>query len=327
VELRLGGDHESGLEVVEDQKMLPLGCGQGGRILHRRTRLRDSWSGRFFRTPTRPEKSVDIPLLAHLISQISRRTNDAAGGIEILMNASTGPVGDRLDQAAQVHLVGGMSASARANPAIGHPFYAAHGEGARVVDVDGKEYIDLNMSYGAALLGHGHPVIKEAVERALELGILCGYETSAQSEVANQLAELVPCIDLVRFAGSGTETTWHAIRTARAFTGRSKVVKFESHFHGYNDVVGFSMFPPLDQAGPSLAPAAFPESAGMPPHAIDDVVVLPWNDLDALSRTLRASSDIAAVIMEPINYDSGGLLPLPGYLEGVRELTDELGPC
>ncbi len=247
-------------------------------------------------------------------------------GLVAMSGAAIGTEGERLYRSAQKYLVGGISASARTNPVIGRPFYMARGQGGRVVDVDGREYIDLCMSNGAALLGHKHPAICAAVERALELGVLCGYETSAQSDVARQLTEIVPCAELVRFAGSGTETTWHAIRTARAFTGRSLVVKFEGHFHGYNDVVGFSMWPAIERAGPADAPNAVPESGGMPPAAGEDVIVLPWNDLDAVSRTLRQrGSEIAALIMEPINFDSGGILPVPGYLKGVRELTREFG--
>ena len=126
--------------------------------------------------------------------------------------------------------------------------------------------------------------------------------------------------------GSGTETTWHAIRTARAFTGRNVVVKFEGHFHGYHDYLGYSAWPPLDQAGPEEAPLAYPQSSGIPPELQQFVIVLPWNDAAALERTLaQRGHEIAAVIMEPINYNSGTLLPRSGYLERVRELTTEHG--
>ena len=129
----------------------------------------------------------------------------------------------------------------------------------------------------------------------------------------------------MRFSGSGTETTWHAIRTARAFTGKSKVVKFEGHFHGYHDYLGYSAWPPLDQAGPADAPIPFTESGGIPPELQQFVIVLPWNDADALERTLRARGDeIAAVIMEPINYNSGTILPA-GFLQAAQELTRATG--
>jgi glutamate-1-semialdehyde 2,1-aminomutase len=137
---------------------------------------------------------------------------------------------------------------------------------------------------------------------------------------------MVPSAEQVRFTGSGTETTWHAVRTARAYTGRLKLVKFEGHFHGFSDVLGYSSWPPLGPAGPVDAPAKIPESAGIPPADADEVIVLPWNDAEALERTLEARGhEIAAVIMEPINYNAGGIMPLPGYLEAVREMTAKHG--
>jgi glutamate-1-semialdehyde 2,1-aminomutase len=233
---------------------------------------------------------------------------------------------DALYDVAQRYLPGGVSAAARFHPALGRPFFAARGDGPRLWDVDGREYLDFHMSFGAGLLGHGHPAIKAAVERALDMGILCAFETEYDAEVARKLTELVPCAEMVRFTGSGTETTWHAARTARVFTGRWKLVKFEGHFHGFSDVLGFSSWPPLDIAGPAEAPARIPESGGIPPADAESVIVLPWNDVGALERCLEEAGDeIAAVIMEPINYNSGGIMPAPGYLEAVRELTTRHG--
>jgi glutamate-1-semialdehyde 2,1-aminomutase len=201
---------------------------------------------------------------------------------------------------AQAHLAGGVSAAARIHPSLGRPFMTARGDGAYVVDLDGRRYLDLNTSNGASLLGHGHPRVRRAIEQALDLGLLCAHETPHQGRVAGLLAALVPSAELVRFSGSGTETTWHAIRTARAVTGRPKVLKFEGHFHGYNDYLGYSAWPPLEAAGPVEAPHPWLESAGIPPAVQDLVIVLPWNDADALARTLRSQGDqIAAVIMEP----------------------------
>ncbi len=229
---------------------------------------------------------------------------------------------DHLFEQAQHYLVGGVSAAARLHPSLGRPFLAARGEGGRVWDVDGNEYVDLNTSFGAALLGHGHPAVRRAIEQALDLGLLCAHETVYQVEAARKISQLVPCAELVRFAGSGTETTWHAVRTARAYTGKHRIVKFEGHFHGYSDTLGYSAWPPLDQAGPADAPVPYTESGGIPPELKQFVIVLPWNDAEALERTLRAQGhEIAAVIMEPINYNSGTLLPQPGYLEAVRQLT------
>ena len=130
--------------------------------------------------------------------------------------------------------------------------------GGRIWDVDGREFIDLNMSFGASLLGHGHPAVMEAIARAAELGIMCGYETEAQTRLAERLAEVIPSAELVRFAGSGTETTWHALRTARVATGRPIVVKFEGHFHGYNDTLGYSFWPSARARRSGSTPAARP---------------------------------------------------------------------
>ena len=227
---------------------------------------------------------------------------------------------------AQSYLPGGVSAAARYHPSLGRPFYVSRGEGSRVWDVDGREYIDLNMSFGAALLGHGHPAVRRAVEEALQLGVLCGFETEYQTRVARKITEYVPSAELVRFSGSGTETTWHAARTARVYTGRSKLVKFEGHFHGFNDVLGFSFWPTHAEAGPADSPRAVPESGGIPPANAADVIVLPWNDVRAVERCLESRGhEIAAVIMEPINHNSGTILPVPGYLKTVRDLTRRYG--
>ncbi len=233
---------------------------------------------------------------------------------------------ERLAEEARRYLPGGVTAAYRVHAALGRAFLTARGEGGRVYDVDGRSYVDLFLSSGASLLGHGHPAVRRAVLQALDLGIVCAQETPYAVEVARKLAALVPCAEQVRFTNSGTETTWHAIRTARAHTGRSVVVKFEGHFHGYHDYLGYSSWPALDQAGPEEAPAVIPESGGIPPEVQRFVIVLPWNRPDVLERTLRSRGhEIAAVIMEPVNYNAGTLLPAPGYLEAARRLTREHG--
>ncbi len=227
---------------------------------------------------------------------------------------------------AQRYFPGGVTASARANPAIGRPFYVARGDGPYVYDLAGREYVDLCVSHGASLLGHNHPRIRAAVARALELGVICAYETAQHVELARLIAELVPCAEMVRFAGSGTETVMHGLRLARAATGREKVIKFEGHFHGYSDFLNYSWAPPLDQAGPADAPIPYRESAGIPPRLDDLLVVVPFNDPAALEAAFaRHGRETAALMLEPINYDSGCIVPQPGFLQLCRELCDRYG--
>lgn len=221
---------------------------------------------------------------------------------------------------------GGVNASARHNSALGHPLFMQRGQGAYLYDVDGHRYIDYCLSHGASLLGHGHPAVIAAVQEALAMGLLLACETQIQVDVAERLLALFPGMDMLRYTCSGTETTWHALRVARAFTGRCGVVKFEGHYHGVNDTVGYSHWPDLDRAGPAENPRPVPDSAGIPPGNADLITVLPFNDVDAFQRCMRSrGSELAAVIMEPVNYDSCGLVPAPEFLQVVREQTDKLG--
>ncbi len=232
----------------------------------------------------------------------------------------------QLYEQAQQYLPGGVCATARANAAIGHPLYVARGDGSRVYDVEGREYIDMCMSHGASLLGHNHPRIKAAVAKALDLGVVCSCETEHHVALARRLTELVPCAELVRFAGSGTETVMHALRLARSFTGRDRIIKFEGHFHGYCDALNFSAAPPLDQAGPVHAPRAYPESSGIPASAHRDIVIIPFNNEQALEEAFVAhGQETAALLVEPINYDQGCILPRPGFLERCRDLCARYG--
>jgi len=223
-------------------------------------------------------------------------------------------------------LPGGVCASARANAAIGRPFYVSRGDGALLYDLDDRPYIDMCTSHGASLLGHNHAGIKAAVQSALDIGILCANETEHAARLARRLSELVPCAEMVRFAGSGTETVMHGLRLARTATGRTKFIKFEGHFHGYADALNFSVMPPLDQAGPASAPRAYPESAGMPAHAGEDLILVPFNDPAALEAAFATHGDtVAALLMEPINYDQGCIAPEPGFAALCRSLCDRHG--
>jgi glutamate-1-semialdehyde 2,1-aminomutase len=226
-----------------------------------------------------------------------------------------------LYQRAQQVLPGGTTAAARINRGFGQPVYMARGKGSRLYDVDGHEYIDMCMSMGASLLGHGHPAVREALRQAGELGIMCAQDSIYQVELAEKIAAAIPCAEMTRFTLSGTETTWYAVRLARTITGRQKVVKFEGHFHGYNDYLQFNFWPPAAEAWPHLHQEA-PGMRGMEQY----IIVLPFNDPAILEETLDKQKDeIACVILEPLNYNSGGILPIPGYLETLRRLTAKYG--
>ncbi|MCB0133420.1 MAG: aminotransferase class III-fold pyridoxal phosphate-dependent enzyme, partial [Caldilineaceae bacterium] len=230
---------------------------------------------------------------------------------------------EQLYQRAGQVLPGGVCASFRVNKATGRPLYVVRGEGPRVYDVDGRAYIDMCVSHGASLLGHNHPRIKAAVEQALAQGIICSYETAHHSALAERLVEVVPCAEMVRFAGSGTETVMHGLRLARAATGREKIIKFEGHFHGYSDALNYSVSPAVEQAGPPSSPIAQAESAGMPSSDRGNIIIVPFNDVTALEAAFaQHGAQVAALLMEPINYDQGCIAPLPGFVQRCRELCD-----
>lgn len=220
------------------------------------------------------------------------------------------------------YLPGGVCSSARMNRGINSPFYISRAEGSKVYDLDGNEYIDLCISCGAALLGHAHPMVVKAINRALDMGIMCAYENEWHTRLAQRIAETVPCIDMLRFSMTGTETTYYAIKLARKYTGRTIIVKFEGHFHGFNDYLAYNYWPPQEGAWPNITPAV----EGLPEYLQQGVIVLPFNDFERAEETLTTrGEEIACVILEPVNYNSGTILPQPGYLELLRHLTTEHG--
>ena len=225
-------------------------------------------------------------------------------------------------QRASRYLPGGVCASARPHKGIGRPLYMSRGEGSKLYDVEGKQYIDMCVSFGAALLGHGHPRVAEAVQEALKMGTMCGSETEWQATLAQRLAETVPSIDMLRFTMSGTEATYYVIKLAREYTGRTLVVKFEGHFHGFNDYLAYNYWPSREEALPNVTPAV----QGLPKYLQQGVIVLPFNDFERVEETLtKRGEEIAAVILEPVNFNSGAILPQPGFLELLRRLTSDQG--
>lgn len=204
------------------------------------------------------------------------------------------------------------------------PLVIERGEGPYLIDADGNRLIDYYLGLGPMILGHSPASVMVAVAKQLERGILYAGQTDLEIEAGELFCKLVPCAERVRFTSSGTEAVQAAIRLARAVTGRSFIVKFEGHYHGWCDNILWSTTPPLDQAGPREAPTRVGRSRGQDPEAGEHTVVLPWNDLALVEQRL-AARDVALVLMEPIMCNSGGILPLPGYLEGVRESCMKCG--
>lgn len=207
------------------------------------------------------------------------------------------------------------------------PVVLDRGRGAHVWDLDGNEYIDFMMSFGALIQGHAHPKIVEVVSQTMAEGSHFAAATPAESEAAERFIRMVPTAEAVRFTNSGSEATMLALRLARAHTGRTKFLKFEGHYHGWYDpycLNGHSH--PADQLGPRENPTRFPDSEGIPASVFDDVVLAPWNDLDALETILRRHGpELAAVITEPIMANMGCILPREGYLQRLCDLAHQFG--
>ncbi|KUL51448.1 glutamate-1-semialdehyde aminotransferase [Streptomyces sp. NRRL F-4489] len=229
---------------------------------------------------------------------------------------------------AKKSLAGGTSSSSRITTTgrEQHPLYITRGSGPRIWDLDGNHYLDFLLSYGSAILGHAHPLLTDALTGVLATGTMFGTCNVPEVELAEKICALVPCADLVRYANSGSEAVQGAVRAARGFTGRSKILKFEGHYHGWADTLAVSSKPSAAEVGPYDAPARLPHSHGIPPGVVDDVVVCPWNDLPALRAALDAHrADLAAVICEPIVANNACTMPAPGFLAALREECDRRG--
>lgn len=222
-------------------------------------------------------------------------------------------------------LAGGVSSNVRyASEPV--PLFFERGEGAFLYDVDGNEHIDYVLGNGPAILGHAPKPVIEAVAASLARGQVFAAQHPGETALAERLCRLLPGIEVVRFATSGTEAVLMAFRLARAFTGRNKILKFEGHYHGWSDQAYISARPALNEAGPADAPVPVAGSPGMPPSVLDDTVVAGWNDLDLLADALRRhAGEVAGVIMEPVMVNGGPTPPRPGYLEGAKELCREHG--
>ena len=219
---------------------------------------------------------------------------------------------------ARSYLAGGVSSMMRAS-AKPTPLFFRSASGSRLTDLDGRRYLDYAMGWGPLILGHSHPAIVQAVGRQLAKFQLLGAQHELEIEVARQICRLVPSAQLVAYSNTGTEAVQLALRLARAFTGRQKFIKFEGHYHGCAHSLLLSYHPANHAVSFGKA---IPASEGQSRSLFRDVLVLPWNDPEALAAALdRHGEEIAAVITEPILCNSGCLLPAPGYLEEMRRLT------
>jgi len=224
---------------------------------------------------------------------------------------------------ARLSLAGGVSSSFRA-AVKPEPLFVEYGQGAYLVDANSVKYMDFALAWGPLILGHSHPAIISAVQMQLERGYMFGAQHALEFRVAERIQASVPCAELVTYSNSGSEAVLVALRLARAYTGRPKVVKFEGHYHGWTDSVLISYHPPLSEAGPPDRPHAVPGTMGQSTAVLADVIVLPWNDLRALEDTLQQHrSEVSAVILEPVMCNSGMIVPAPGYLEAIRKLTQQ----
>jgi glutamate-1-semialdehyde 2,1-aminomutase len=221
------------------------------------------------------------------------------------------------EQAKRV-LPGGVDSPVRAFRAVGgQPLFIERGEGAYLYDVDGNRYIDYVLSWGPLILGHANPQVVEALKRAVERGTSYGAPSPLEVELAQLVQEFMPKIEMLRFVNSGTEATMSALRLARAFTKRNKIIKFEGCYHGHADLL-------LVQAGSGVATLGLPDSPGVPPATVQDTLIARYNDLDSVAALFqRYPGEIAAVIVEPVAGNMGVVPPVEGFLAGLRQLTQD----
>jgi len=221
---------------------------------------------------------------------------------------------------ANKYIPGGVNSPARAFRAVGgSPLFIRRGKGPHIWDADGREYIDYVCSWGPLILGHAHPQVVRAIKRAAQEGSSFGAPTEGETTLARMIVEAVPSIELVRFVNSGTEATMSALRVARGFTGRDKVVKFQGAYHGHVDsLLGF--------AGSGAATHNIMESRGVPQSYVNETLIAPYNSVEAVKELFqRHQKEIAAVIVEPVAGNMGVVPPKPGFLEALRQVTSQHG--
>ena len=227
---------------------------------------------------------------------------------------------EQLFQQAQKVIPGGVNSPVRAFQAVGGtPIFIERTDGAYVYDADGKRYIDYLQSWGPMILGHNHPAILDAVVKTAQKGLSFGAPTALETELAERICDIMPGMDLVRFVSSGTEATMSAIRLARGYTGRDKIVKFEGCYHGHSDSL-------LVKAGSGALTLGVPTSPGVPASLAEHTITLTYNDLDDVKQAFaEIGAQIACIIVEPVAGNMNCVPPVPGFLEGLREICDQFG--
>ena len=223
------------------------------------------------------------------------------------------------DRAVKV-IPGGVNSPVRAYGAIGiAPRFIDRADGCHIYDVDGKEYVDYIDSWGPMILGHNFPEVKESVLKACEKGLSFGCATAIEVEMAEFICDHIPHVDMVRMVNSGTEAVMSAVRVARGFTGKNKIIKFAGCYHGHSDAM-------LVSAGSGVMTSGVPDSAGVPKGCTEDTMTAVYNDLDSVRALMeQADGQTAAVIVEAVGANMGVVLPKKGFLEGLRKLCDEYG--
>ncbi|MES2373356.1 MAG: aspartate aminotransferase family protein [Bacteroidota bacterium] len=223
-------------------------------------------------------------------------------------------------------LAGGVSSEFRKynHP---HALFYTHGKGSHVYDIDGNEYLDFTLSQGPLILGHSHPHVLKEIAAYSEQGQLFAGQHTKEIELAEKINQLIPSAELMRFCLDGSEAVQTAFRVARAKTGRQKFLRFEGHYHGWMDNVCWGISAPSAEAMGSVEnPNVYPWSEGLPAHSKDEFIILPWNDLELLQRTVAERySEITAIITEPVMCNNGCIVPENGFLEGIRSLCSQYG--
>lgn len=223
-------------------------------------------------------------------------------------------------EAARHVMPGGVNSPVRAFKSVGvPPVYVERGQGSKIYDIDGNEYIDYICSWGPLIMGHAHPEVVQALHDTAAKGTSFGLPTLLETEMAKLVASRVPSVEIVRMVNSGTEATLSAIRLARGYTGRHKIIKFEGSYHGHGDSL-------LIKAGSGVATLGLPDSPGVPPSIAQNTIALPYNDIEAVKLAFKQyGEEIAAIIVEPIAGNMGVVPPLPGFLEGLRDISTQYG--